>query len=219
MATPERTEKLQAMWTRLMGDYSVSPAEAYSVFDHLDAAYREPHRHYHTFDHLYDIFRVVGRLSSGLSDPGAVQLAVWFHDVVYDPKRDDNEDRSTEQMVEWLAPFGMPDATLAAAARLVRATTHRDCPVEADEVVLVDADLAILGAAEYRYREYAGAIRREYDWVSDGDYRAGRTRILERFLARDTVFTHPVMIAEGESAARQNLTTEIAMLGDTSHAL
>ena len=212
MATPERIEKLQGMWTRLLQDYCVPPADGYPVFDRLEVAYREPHRHYHTFDHLYDVFRVVGRLSPGATDPGAIALAVWFHDVVYDTHREDNEDRSADRLREWLMPLGVPDSTIDVASGLIRATCHREPPRSADEIILIDADLSILGAAEYRYQAYTTGIRQEYGWVSDGDYRAGRTRVLEGFLARDRIYTHPLMIAEGEESARRNLTAELQML-------
>jgi predicted metal-dependent HD superfamily phosphohydrolase len=97
-------------------------------------------------------------------------------------------------------------------ADLVRATAHLTEPPDQDTRVLLDADLAILGASEERYRRYTADIREEYAFVPDEAYRAGRTAVLERFLARPSLYHHPVMVAEGEDAARRNLRVEIGNL-------
>lgn len=206
--SPERFDALQQGWVRLLAEWGCSPVQAYPVFDQLAAAYSEPHRHYHTLEHLYEMFRVVGRLSTSLTDPHAVRLAVWFHDAVYDPHSHDNEARSVELLHASLSPLGVPSATRDQAARLIQQTTHQHAPITPEAVALLDADLAILAAPEPRYTRYAAAIRQEYGHLDDSTYRAGRLRVLEAFLARPQIFHHPHLVAEGEAPARQNLTTE-----------
>lgn len=207
MISPERLDQFQRQWANLLGSFGVSPSAAYPVFDRLVAAYTEPHRHYHTLEHLGEMFRVVARLP--VVDSRAVQLAVWFHDVVYDPRANDNEDRSADRVAEWLGSLGVPGLTRV--AELVRATAHltAEAVSDPDTVVLLDADLAILAAAEHRYQRYAADIRKEYHWVPDEAYRTGRIAVLETFLARPRLFQTEVMFAEGEAAARRNLTSEV----------
>src|SRR3954466_1141667 len=96
MLSPERTEALRKDWVRLLERYGVAPAEASPVFDILAAAYSAPARHYHNLEHLAEMFGVADRLALETDDPGAVRLAVWFHDAVYDPRANDNEARSAE---------------------------------------------------------------------------------------------------------------------------
>ncbi len=212
MISPERLDAMQLGWVRLVGGYGVEPAAAYPVFDKLVAAYTEPHRHYHTLEHLGDMFRVVGRLRP--DDPGAVTLAVWFHDVVYDTRAKDSEARSADLAAEWLAPLGVPAAILAKVGELIRATAHfsGDPPADADTRRLLDADLAILGAAEARYARYAADVRKEYAWVPDADYRAGRAKVLDAFLARPRIYFADALHAEGDEPARRNLRAERAAL-------
>lgn len=212
MISPERLDAMQLGWVRLVGGYGVEPAAAYPVFDQLVAAYTEPHRHYHTLEHLGEMFRVVGRLRA--SDPGAVFLAVWFHDVVYDPRAKDSEARSAEVAAEWLAPLGVPEATLAKVKELIRATAHftGEPPTDADTRHLLDADLAILGAGETRYARYAADIRKEYARVPDADYRAGRVKVLDAFLARPRIYFAEALHTEGDEPARRNLQAERAGL-------
>jgi predicted metal-dependent HD superfamily phosphohydrolase len=179
MVSPERLESMRADWVKLLGRYGVAPADAQAPFDVLAAAYSAPERHYHNLDHLIEMFRVAGRLASiiddvpaaavartpargGTYDPAAVELAIWFHDAVYDPRAKDNEARSGELAVDLLGPIGVPRSTLEKVVRLVRATAHlsaADPPADRDTAVLLDADLAVLGASEDRYRRYAAAIR------------------------------------------------------------
>jgi predicted metal-dependent HD superfamily phosphohydrolase len=210
--SPEQLDRMQRQWADLLGNYGVTPADAYPVFDRLVAAYSEPHRHYHTLEHLAEMFRVVGRL--GLTDPRVVQLAVWFHDAVYDPRAKDNEEQSAELVGEWLGPLGVPEWLLTKAAGMVRATAHGsiDPPPDPDTAALLDADLAILGASQERYSRYAADIRKEYAFVHEDQFRVGRAAVLRGFLARPRIYLHDLFHPEGEAAARRNLRAELAEL-------
>lgn len=215
MYPPERLDPLQRGWAKLLERYGVAPADAYPVFDVLVAAYSAPDRHHHDLEHVADMLRVVSRLVGLADDPAALQLAVWFHDAVYDPRAKDNEDRSAELAVDLLGPVGVPRADLDRVARLVRATAHltgTEPAGDRETAVLLDADLAVLGAAPDRYRRYAEGIRAEYAWVPEPDYRAGRARVISHFLARPRLFRTDLMYAEGEVRARSNLGAELAAL-------
>ena len=211
MPSPERLEALQQSWVRLAARYGIAAADAYPPFDLLAAAYSSADRHYHNLDHLHEMFRVAGRLALSTDDAGAVQLAIWFHDAVYDPRAKDNEGRSADLCVDLLAPLGVPASVLERVVRLIRATAHAnpDPPPDRDTGVLLDADLAILGGTPGRYRQYAADIRREYAWVPDAEYRKGRAAVLERFLARPRIFWHELTFEEGEERARANLRAEL----------
>jgi predicted metal-dependent HD superfamily phosphohydrolase len=211
--SPERLDLMQAAWVRLVARWSVPPAAAYPVFDHLVAAHSESHRFYHTLEHLNEVFKVAGKLADVANDSAAVQLAVWFHDAVYDPRATDNEQRSATLAIELLGPLGIPAETLGHVAAMIRGTAHATAgDVDADTAVLLDADLAILSAEERRYARYAADVRREYAWVPDDAYRAGRARVLEGFLNRPRIYRTDRMHAAAEEAARANLRAEIERL-------
>ena len=211
MPSPERLEALLQSWLRLVAQYGVSVPDAAPPFDLLAAAYSAPDRHYHNLDHLHEMFRVAGRLALSTDDAGAVQLAIWFHDAVYDPRAKDNEARSADLCVDLLGPVGVPASVLEKVVRLIRATAHANAepPPDRDTGVLLDADVAILGGTPERYRQYAADIRREYTWVPDAEYRLGRAAVLERFLARPRIYWHELTFEEGETRARANLRAEL----------
>jgi predicted metal-dependent HD superfamily phosphohydrolase len=212
MFPPERLDRLQAGFARLLAAFGVAPAAAYPVFDRLANAWAEPHRHYHTLWHLDEVLRVVGKLRDYCEGPAAVELAAWFHDAVYDTHAKDNEEQSALLAERELATLGVPANITRHVAHLVRATTHTDADVDRDAAVLLDADLAVFGAAEDRYRQYAEQIRLEYSWVPHADYRTGRARVLESFLKRNRIYRTERMHVAGDEAARRNLTAEIAAL-------
>src|SRR4051794_6636156 len=124
MISPERLDLMQASWVQLLARWSASPAEAYPVFDRLVAAHSEPHRFYHTPEHLNEMVKVAGTLADAAPDPVAVQLAIWFHDSVYDPWATNNEERSAAVPLDLLRPLGVPDETLAHVTAMIRATAH-----------------------------------------------------------------------------------------------
>ena len=215
MVSPERLEALQQGWVRLVATYGVNPADAYPVFDVLVAAYSAPDRHYHNLEHINEVFRVAARLGSITDDTGPLHLAIWFHDAVYDSRAKDNEARSAELAETLLGPIGVPASTLGRVKQLVLATAHltTDQPTgDRDAAILLDADLAILGASDERYRRYAADIRKEYSWVPEEDYRKARAAVLENFLARPRIFRHDLLFQEGEEQARTNLRGEIRTL-------
>ena len=159
------------------------------------------------------MFKVASKLSDTAKDMGAVQLAIWFHDAVYDPRAKDNEERSAQLAVDWLRPVGIPEKLFQHVAQMIQVTAHTDvAEVDDDTAVLLDADLAILSAEKRRYLRYAADIRREYAWVDDTTYRNGRIQVLEKFLSRPRIFRTARLYAVAEQQARQNLILEIEQL-------
>lgn len=215
MFPPERLELLRQDWFRLLQRYGVAPALVFPPFELLAAAYTAPDRHYHNLEHLDEVFRTAGRLAAITDDTGPLHLAIWFHDVVYDPRARDNEARSASLAVDLLGPIGVPAAVLDRVTRMIQATAHlgHQEPGDRDTATLLDADLAILGAPEDRYRRYAADIRREYSWVPDAEYRPGRAAVLERFMARPRLYHHELLRKTCEQQAHVNMREELKDLG------
>lgn len=209
MISPERLEGLQRQWVQLLAGFGVPIADAYPPFDRIVEAYSQPHRYYHTLEHVAEMLKLAGRLAKYAANPADVFLAVWYHDAVYDPAAKDNEEQSAVFAVEELEKLSIPSAHVA---ELIRVTDHKSEPRDADAAILLDADLAILGASEVRYNRYAADVRKEYAFVPEAAYREGRAKVLESFLARPRLYHTPALFADGEAAARENLAREVAVL-------
>jgi predicted metal-dependent HD superfamily phosphohydrolase len=179
----------------------------------LLARWAEPHRAYHTPSHLAAVLTHLDTLADHPADPGLVRLAAWFHDAVYDPERDTNEERSARLAERALAELGMGEEEIGEVARLVRLTiTHDPDDGDTNGEALCDADLAVLASAPEDYAAYAAAVRTEYGFVPDPDFRTGRAAVLAQLLALPRLFRTPYGASHWEDAARHNLTTELELL-------
>lgn len=212
MISPERLQLFENSWLKLVDRWQVAPIDAFPVYDRLVEAYSGPERHYHNLEHLAEMFRVASRLPDRADDPAAIQLAIWFHDAVYDPRSKENELRSAEWGREALREFKLPAETIRHIEAMILATAKHLPAVDGDTQVLLDADLAILGADPKRYDRYAQDIRKEYAWVDDTTYREGRAAVLEAFLKREAIYQTERMREMGEMPARENLRRELDAL-------
>ena len=195
-------------WAALAGDSPTARTEWAAVV----AAWSEPHRRYHDLNHVAAVLGLVDELAGAARDPDAVRLAAWYHDVAYDPQRDDNEQVSAARARVGLRGL-VPEDRLAEIERLVLLTAGHDAePGDGDGAVLCDADLAVLASEPEHYAVYASAIREEYGHLSDAEFAAGRIAVLERLLALPELYRLPAVAAEWTPRARANLTAELVLL-------
>jgi predicted metal-dependent HD superfamily phosphohydrolase len=191
-----------------------APAGAVSrALDDLLARWNEPHRRYHTAEHLANVLAVVEEHADRASDPDAVIFAAWYHDAIYDPQRVDNEEASALLAESTLPTLDVLDAQVAEVARLVRLTaTHDPIPGDRNGGLLTDADLAILASDSETYLAYTQAVRAEYSFVPDAAFASGRAEVLHHLLALPRLFHTPVLRDQWEEVARANITVELTTL-------
>lgn len=204
---PTLRQRWETTWQRLAP--AAPPA---TLFDDLERRYREPHRHYHTMQHLEECFATLDAVLPDGTDATAVELAIWFHDAVYDVHRHDNEERSAAWGASCLADAGVPQAIVDKVTSLVLATRHHIPSDYPDARLLVDVDLAILGAPPARFHEYERQIRAEYAHVPEQVFTQKRRQILEDFLRRPVLFATPACNARLERQARHNLAEALQRL-------
>lgn len=186
--------------------------------DGLRARYAAPDRHYHGQRHIDLLLALHAELRPALSAPDAVELAIWYHDAIYDPRRADNEAESAALLRADLSGIADP-ALVRHAATLVLAThTHRvppglAPPLASDCAHFLDMDLSILGADADTFAWYDAAIRREYAHVPEDQWRRRRPAVLASFLARDRLYLTEQFHARLDAIARANLKRAIAGLG------
>ena len=183
-------------------------------WDALATAYGDPARAYHNMQHIGDCLLRLDEHAHLAADPVAVGFAIWFHGIVYDTRAADNEERSAVVAAEFLAatPLG------SVVADLIRATKHDAPPPTRDAALLCDIDLSILGRESDEYDAYARAIRQEYAWVAFPQYAEARTRVLEGFLARPSIFVLGELEERFGKRARANLAREIRSLANPEPA-
>ena len=177
------------------------------------ARYREPQRHYHTVQHLDECFERWPEIRAHAVHPAEVEIALWFHDAIYDTHRSDNEALSAELARKTALDLGVPQDSARRISDLVLFTRHAVEPEGPDAEALVDVDLSILGAAPGRFDEYERQVRQEYSWVPEETFRPRRREILAQFVARRHIYSTRIFRARYEPAARANLERSLKSLG------
>jgi predicted metal-dependent HD superfamily phosphohydrolase len=194
-------------WALLVGDSPTSRTEWAAVVD----AWSQPHRRYHDLAHLAAVLGLV-RALPGATDPDAVRLAAWYHDVAYEPDRADNEQVSAARARVGLRGL-VPDERVAEVERLILLTAgHDPAPDDANGAVLCDADLAVLAGPPDAYAAYASAVREEYRHLPDAEFTAGRIAVLEHLLALPALYRTPEAAAQWADRAAANMTAELSLL-------
>jgi predicted metal-dependent HD superfamily phosphohydrolase len=178
--------------------------------DDLMRRYAEPHRKYHTAEHVLAVLAAARLLSD--RDSPVLTLAICAHDVVYAGEPGSDERASAAWAREALTAAGLAADDIAHVESLVLATiTHEsDDPLAQ---IMLDADLAILAAEQAAYDRYASRVREEYARYTDEVWRQGRAKVLKTLLARPNLYATEKARALWESKARANMARELQALG------
>ena len=199
-------DALQKRWLLLCDNLGI--VEGIQTWKRLDAGYGSATRHYHDWQHIEQCLQWYDVLRNHTNPKVVVEVAIWFHDVIYDSTRNDNEKESALLAEEVLRGLTMAEDV----KKMIEATTHRSPPDDEDTALLCDIDLSILGADAEQYDAYAKAVRLEYDWVNDADFRVGRARVLGTFLEKPFIYSLTACRDKWEAMARDNIAREIEQL-------
>jgi len=182
------------------------------TWQQLATHYNEPHRHYHTLDHVAACLGWLDQYHHLAEDPLCLELALWAHDVIYDPRATDNEARSADWFAQHFADSTLTNTQRNRVHALILATIHPHPPTDPDMALLQDIDLSILGADAKLYDRYEGWIRLEYDFVPEEAFRKGRSGVLRSFLDQDVIYHTAELSERLEMSARNNLKRALAEL-------
>ncbi|MHC5055531.1 MAG: HD domain-containing protein [Planctomycetota bacterium] len=208
-----RRSRLGARWLDLLGRLGAREDEALRLFERVADAYSGGARRHHDLRHVEEVLEALRSHPGRVADRDALEAAALFHDIVYDPEAEDNEERSAELAARELRALGVAEERALAVHDLVAATKPGLArEPTGDAAVLVDADMSVLGADEARYDKYARAIRGEYAFLPSGDFKEGRTAFLRTLLSQAHIFNTSWFRERLEAGARANVAREIARL-------
>ena len=201
-------DRWQSTWEELGGGLP----DSQWLFADLIGRYQEPHRHYHTAQHLDECFDRLDEMRDLALRPAEVELALWFHDGIYEPLRPDNEQLSADWARATSLEAGIAPAIASRIYALVLLTRHTIEPIGADAEVLIDVDLSILAARPERFDEYEQQVRTEFSEVPESIFRQRRAEMLQNFLSRSQIFRTQHFVERYERQARSNLDRSLARL-------
>jgi predicted metal-dependent HD superfamily phosphohydrolase len=196
-------KRFQALWQRNLLDDARDDHSA--IYQRLLAGYGEPQRHYHTLDHIEHCLGMFDDCKQLVSEPDALELAIWFHDVILVAGRRDNEAMSAKLYLE-LSAAVQRDEMRQLIARLIMATLHNgDQLDDADSIYMVDIDLSSFGLPWEAFLRDSLNLRAENPQLDDADYQLNQTGFQRGLLARPRFFLSDYFHDRFEQQARDNL--------------
>ena len=209
-----KAERRWWRFCRALGGGQQERDGARAAFAELDRRYTDPRRRYHGWSHVLACLRELDRVRRSCAEPAAAELALWFHDVVYEPGAQDNEQASARLAAEWAVRLGLDEQAAQTVGRLILATRHGgpEAELAGDEALVADIDLAVLGRASREYRAYARRIRAEYARLPEPEFRLRRAALLSALLRRPALYRSAAFRRRYERKARRNLRRELKSL-------
>ena len=192
-----------ARWNDLAARIGIR--EPLGVFRWLQGRYGESKRKYHSARHINECLAALDRATHQEASNPYVEYALWFHDAIYSTYSKRNEERSADYAVRVLEQSGSAVASRELVRSLILATRHGEIPTSSPHQLLVDVDLAILGADADRYAEFELQIRAEYWWVPTLMYRRQRGVVLQSFVDRASIYSTHEFRERLERQARNNI--------------
>ena len=209
------TQSVKKAWESLCHDALGLPCEIeHTIWATIESRYCEPGRFYHTLEHIHDLITNSRQFQAEISDYTSVLLAVIFHDIIYDPASNVNEEDSAELFSVLFMDY-LDEIRLKKIINYILATKnhHPGEILDHDLLLFLDLDLSILGRERNEYSSYAAKIREEYKHVEENAFNVGRSGFLRKTLQSDNhIFLTEKFRSVMESKARSNLEWEINLL-------
>ncbi len=206
-------ETVKQNWFRLAGGYSDQRERIENLWLEIVGYYSGAGRYYHNLDHVAALLKWCDGFVQRMREPDVLRFSIFYHDIIYDVSRRDNESRSAALAGKRLTELGVEAGKIETCRTQIEATQNHslDPDAEAGDIdYFLDFDLAVLGSAWETYLEYAGNIRREYQIYGDAQYREGRKKVLRGFLSAPAIFRTDYFRTHLETRARDNINRELS---------
>jgi len=207
------SDAIKTAWIALAGNYSTDSVLTDAFFEELLKKYTSSRRHYHNLVHLNHLLQLSQQYQAQLRDKDLVDFAIFYHDIIYNVLRKDNEERSAILAVKRLKYLGLPDQKIHSIKLFIEATQTHIIPATMENTTdlsfFLDFDMSILATGWPEYQEYANQVRREYRVYPDKLYNAGRKQFLEKSLQSPAIFHTPLFKDLYEARARANMEKEL----------
>ncbi|GAB5555052.1 MAG: hypothetical protein Sapg2KO_46430 [Saprospiraceae bacterium] len=200
---------LQKAFDDLVQRYSTSLDVSIRLWEELEVHYQAKGRFYHNLHHLEMLLKELVTVEAQVKDWDSLLWALFYHDLVYDPQRKDNEAQSAEYLRLILEDMDYPTTRIDTCVGHILATKFHEGKSNPDTNYFVDADLSILGQTPTIYDQYTQQIRQEYQIFSDEIYQAGRQRVIQHFLNMDRIFKSDFFFEKYEKQSRENIKREL----------
>lgn len=208
---------LNSIWHHTTLKYTNDVDLIEDILNSIIQSYAEKHRYHHTLNHIETMLEFSREYNQKLKFNDEIELAILYHDIIYDPEKPDNEKESALKTSEQLQSLHFPASVIESARQLILSTEHHDLKnidqdLKSDAAFFLDFDLYILGSETIEYHQYTRAIRKEFNVFTDEVYKPGRIQALQSFLNRERIYFTDDFYSRFEKQARKNIMQELKEL-------
>ncbi|MCS3795352.1 hypothetical protein [Niastella sp. OAS944] len=215
-ASSPKPDDLRSIWDQLTGRYCNDSELITRFYLEIERKYTSGRRHYHNLYHIAALLRYCEQFAHALNDPDVVAFAVFYHDIIYNVLRKDNEPRSARLAVKRLQALQVPAEKIAQVKLYIEATqTHAITTAvthTGDLQLFLDFDMSILAADWEAYETYTSQVRKEYRIYPDKLYYPGRKQFLQHCLQTEHIFQTEIFRERYEERAKENIAKELAWI-------
>lgn len=198
----EYKPRFVALWKRNAGTAAAEVAER--SWSCLITRFSEAHRHYHDYKHMRHCLRELDGAAHRIGDADVVEMALWFHDAIYEPGAADNEIRSARLFESFAAPVLNPNLTREVSSAILD-TVHKTLPEADNARFVVDIDLSSFGLPWPEFMADSHALRKEQMHLSDREFYQRKCAFLKSLIDRDRIYATQYFGNLYELAARTNI--------------
>lgn len=203
---------IEREFKQLLTTTTATQTQIDTIWSEICNHYSSSDRHYHNLSHLENLLIHLTAVKYKIKKWPAVVFALVFHDVIYNPQKQNNEEKSAQMAENKLTELGIGERVISSCSQIILATKHHDNSDDSDTNIFIDADLSILGSKPEDYKQYSRNIRKEYAFYTDSDYNKGRLKLLQQFFERKKIYKSDYFSQKFEVKARENIKNEIREL-------
>lgn len=200
---------LKKTFRELVSKYSENEDLINEMWMEVQLKYTAKNRFYHTLHHLENLLEQLILVKKEIQNWDAVLFTLFYHDLIYNPFKSDNEEKSAKLAEKRLIQIAVPMEIIELCVEHILATKSHVISANPDTNYFTDADLSILGQNWETYLTYCNNVRKEYCIYPDITYKTGRKKVLRHFLTMERIFKTEFFHAKFENQAILNMKMEL----------
>lgn len=208
----KNTTVLKETFIRLLTNYTDNKGPTNSLWTEIEKNHTNKNRHYHTLQHLDNLLAQLTEVKDKIQNWEAILFTLYYHDIVYNSLKSDNEEKSAELAEKRMKQISVPIDIIELCKQQILATKSHIKSTNNDTNYFTDADLSILGQSWETYSLYYKNVRKEYSIYPDFIYNLGRKKVLNHFLSMDKIFKTDFFYNKFEVQAKKNIQKELLLL-------
>jgi predicted metal-dependent HD superfamily phosphohydrolase len=176
------------------------------IINFVSDYYNQDKRYYHNYLHISEMINWCNTTFKDIIKPDQ-KIAIYFHDVIYDPASNINEENSVHLMKYFFNIEGnqIPQDIIEKASLIILDTKDHSKPSIEESKLVLDLDLERLSRSYYEFLYFSELISYEYNFISKDVFNKNRKKFFEKMILQERIFHTPYGIQHWEQNVRNNI--------------